>query len=81
MKLRTVKRLYHILLLAAVIVTVMAYHVWPLPVYLTVGVGLLLAMGLLVQKFWRCPHCGKPLGKMNISPVVHCPHCGKKVEL
>ena len=80
MKLRTVKRLYHILLMAAAAVTVGAYHSWPLPVYLTVGMGLLLALGLLQQKYWRCPFCGKPLGKMNISPVLHCPHCRERIE-
>ena len=80
MKLRKVKTLYYLLFLAAVVIVVEGYS-WPLGIYIAAGMGALLAMGLLLHKHWRCPHCGKPLGRMNVCPVVECPHCKKKVEV
>ena len=81
MKLRTVKTVYYLLFLAAVIAVISGYHSWPLALYIGVGVGLLLAMMVLLQTFWRCPLCGQPLGRMTIGAVVECPHCKKKIEV
>ncbi len=30
---------------------------------------------ILTIVLWRCPECGKYLGKVNFS-IVKCPHCG-----
>ena len=39
-----------------------------------------LVMFILVwAKLWRCPHCGKHLGRMADWSGV-CPHCGEKLE-
>ena len=39
--------------------------------YLLVAVWL-----VLTALFWKCPHCGKFLGR---SRGVYCHHCGKKL--
>lgn len=80
MKLRTARTLYYLLFLAAVVVVIAGYS-WPLGVYIAAGAAALLAMMMVLQTFWRCPLCGKPLGRMNISPVVECPHCRKRIEV
>lgn len=37
---------------------------------------LLLVAGLAVQLiFWRCPSCGRYLGRS--SGIAYCPHCGE----
>ena len=39
-----------------------------------------LAMfAVLWAQIWRCPHCGKHLGRMAESSD-RCPHCGEKLE-
>ena len=81
MKLRTVKKWYYALFLAAVIVVVAGYRSMPLPLYIAAGVGLLLGMMVLLQSRWRCPLCGQPLGRMTIGPVVECPKCRKRIEV
>lgn len=81
MKLRTVKKWYYTLFLAAVIVVVVGYTSMPLPLYMAAGLGLLLAMMILLQTFWRCPLCGQPLGRMQVGSVVECPHCKKKSQV
>ena len=81
MKLRTVKKWYGLLFFAEIIVVVAGYRSMPLPLYIAAGVGLLLGMMVLLQFRWRCPLCGQPLGRMNLSPVVECPKCRKRIEV
>lgn len=46
-------------------------------VLLPIGVaGMLCAVGFKVV-FYRCPACGKYLGR---AVVKHCPHCGEKID-
>lgn len=80
MKLRTVKNLYYLLFLAAVIVVVAGYG-WPLPVYMAAGLGVLAVMMFVLQRYWRCPLCGKQLGRMIIGAEVECPQCKKMLKI
>ena len=42
-----------------------------------VGVVILL-VGLVIHlRYYRCPACGKFLGR---DAVAHCPHCGYKIR-
>ena len=44
---------------------------------LIICVGSFL-LGFLVWKIgWKCPHCGKHLGRIGQSDL--CPHCGKNI--
>ncbi len=38
---------------------------------------LLITAGLAVQIiFWRCPSCGRYLGRPHLGSISFCPHCG-----
>lgn len=43
------------------------------------GIGLvLICAGLAVQfKYWRCPSCGRYLGRKGFRQILHCPFCGE----
>lgn len=81
MKLKTVKRVYYMLLILCIIVSIVGYHFLDLIVYIMAGGIPLAAMGVLLSKYWRCPVCGAPLGKMNVDSIITCPKCGKKVNI
>ena len=42
-----------------------------------VGAVMLLAALGLYNIWWRCPHCGKFLGRKH---ELHCRYCGKAVD-
>ena len=78
MKLRTVKKLYYIALFALVILAPLM-RFWVIAAYCA---GVCYAVFLyLLFKFWRCPFCGKMLGRMVIGDVMQCPHCKKEIKL
>ena len=40
---------------------------------------ILLGIDLLIWRiYWRCPHCGSHLGRMDYAP--RCSSCGKKLN-
>lgn len=80
MKLNTVKKLYYLALLA-ILVLAMAGRNWPQTVYYPAIFGSLTAYILMLYRFWRCPFCGKSLGKMVKGDVVRCPHCKREIKL
>lgn len=41
------------------------------------GAVMLLAALALYSIWWRCPHCGKFLGRKH---ELHCRYCGKEVD-
>ena len=45
---------------------------------LTAVLGLLIIVaGAAVQLiFWRCPSCGRYLGRSTFGDIEYCPHCG-----
>ena len=38
---------------------------------------LFIGASVLLKKYLRCPHCGKPIHPKSAA-MTHCPHCGKK---
>lgn len=73
MDLKKVKRLIYGLLIAAFIIMACVYT-WKIEWLLygfTVSIG---ACGICVLLFWRCPFCGKHLGR--VGNVKYCMHCG-----
>ena len=41
--------------------------------------GLAVALGAVVvwKRWWRCPSCGRFLGR---TKGQYCPHCGKEID-
>ena len=74
--LKSVKKFYYSLLLGAVACGCAGTRSW---ICLAVGLCLLLASAVVLEKYWRCPSCGKRLGKMRIG-VFNCPHCNEKID-
>lgn len=47
---------------------------------LLAAVAFLIALVLVFnQKYWVCPHCNKPIGKIGLFETT-CPHCGKDLR-
>lgn len=44
------------------------------PVYFLLAVCFAGGYAAVYLRFWRCPYCGRPLGR---SDGEACPHCGK----
>ncbi len=41
------------------------------------GLAVSLGSAVLWKHWWRCPHCGRPLGR---SHGRCCPNCGKEID-
>lgn len=41
--------------------------------------AFIIAGGVIIFKFFRCPHCGGSLSTKAKTPT-YCPHCGEKLE-
>ena len=41
--------------------------------------GLLLAAGVILLRFFRCPHCGRLLPSRS-GLTDFCPHCGERLQ-
>ncbi|MBR5533259.1 MAG: hypothetical protein IKU62_00200 [Ruminiclostridium sp.] len=78
MKLSTVRRLTYMLL---ALICVMLVLVWYLDVYELVysAVTLVVLVGIVNCLFWKCPHCGKNLGRLEKQN--HCHNCGKELVM
>ena len=80
MKLRTVRKLYFAALLALLLVAVIGKS-WPVAVYCGILCCGMIPFLVLIYNYWRCPACGKGLGRMVIGDTARCPHCRKKIKL
>lgn len=47
-------------------------------IFLGLTTILLAAMLYVMVMFWRCPHCGEHLGR--IDNAKFCKHCGKELD-
>ena len=43
------------------------------------GIAIMLFAIVIGVLYYRCPHCGRPLGRIGDS-VAYCPHCGKALD-
>lgn len=66
------------------IVTLVGYFFSIEPLYRAIwGVStLVVAAAYIAVKliFWRCPHCGRLLGKLKLDSDI-CYYCEKRIEL
>ena len=78
MSLKQVKYLVYALAALLFFVTLAAY--WFHSVGLSVlAAGLCTAIVAIGRTMWRCPHCGKPLGRIERAPGF-CQNCGGELE-
>ena len=43
------------------------------------GIAIMLFAIVIEVLYYRCPHCGRPLGRIGDN-VAYCPHCGKVLD-
>ena len=43
------------------------------------GIAIMLFAIVIGVLYYRCPHCGRPLGRIGDS-VAYCPYCGKALD-
>ena len=81
MKLKTVNLVMNILLgiVLAIIPFTFLMPVFAEPVAVVILTVLTLAALVLNAIFWRCPDCGRGLGKR--WSIAYCPHCGARLEI
>ena len=48
---------------------------FPTPIAIAIMAPLLIVFLILYDRWWRCPRCGKSLGRLEIG-VHHCKYCG-----
>ena len=81
MKLKTVKTVCYALL-AVFCAFFLLLLLMPVPAFGYAAVGTVALMGVWNLVFWRCPHCGRGLGPMEISSKAkYCRYCGEKIDL
>lgn len=52
-------------------------------ILLGVAIASTVASGIIIMKYWKCPHCGKRLGmsyKELREDITVCPHCKGKLK-
>ena len=43
------------------------------------GIAIMLFAIVIWVLYYRCPHCGRPLGRIG-EGGAYCPHCGKEIR-
>ena len=78
MKLSTVRTLTYGLWALMVLLLVV---VWYADIFQLVfaAIGLVALVFLINHLFWKCPHCGANLGR--IEKQNHCHNCGRELEM
>lgn len=74
MKPKTAEKLIILLVVVGFVVILLGYFI---PVLWAVGAAIALSSILPNILFYRCPHCGRMLGKFRGS---FCPHCGERID-
>lgn len=76
MKIKTVKRIYLFGILTLVLSFCFAASMQS-TVFLAIDLFLIFALVVFFVIFFRCPRCGKFLGRID---GAYCPFCGKKLD-
>ena len=83
MKLKKVKTICEILVAVecAMIPVTWIAAVAPVALGIAVGImiGLLITLCVFMIGFWRCPDCGRGLGRLG--KYEYCSHCGTKLDM
>lgn len=84
MKLKTVRTLINGLAVSIIAMLIPFWliewtdsRVYTYVVYILWG-AMFLALLVVELRFWRCPHCGRRLGR---DVKQFCTHCGEKLDL
>lgn len=80
-RLRAVKNIMDALAVGVILVTLAAGLIQTpaaVAVCCVIAVVFAAALVILSLKFWRCPSCGRWLGR---DVPQYCPHCGKPLEI
>lgn len=74
MKPKAAEKLVILLELVGVVVMLFGYFI---PILWAVGAVIALSSIIPNLLFYRCPYCGRMLGKISAS---FCLHCGKRID-
>lgn len=44
------------------------------------GLLLMAASFALYRRWWRCPRCGRRLGRVSLVLTPHCRWCGEEID-
>ena len=66
------------MMMAFVVIVGQVFH--PV-IWILLSAGAVAGWFIWCGRNWRCPDCGKSLGKVTITSEIACPHCGKKHKL
>lgn len=81
MSINSKRKLINLLIILPIISLFLAYCPlprWLLSIVLTVMIVSIVAALILWVTIWKCPKCGKHLGK--VSNKLYCEHCGCSLE-
>lgn len=76
MRLRQKKILLFAGLLILLLLAGILGSLFPVPIAIAILSPLLIVYLILYDKWWRCPRCGKSLGRLEVG-VQHCKYCGQ----
>ena len=78
MELKKVKKIFNTIYIIIFVLLLVFAILNLLKTWFASIIFILLGVDLFIwRKYWRCPHCGSHLGKMDYSP--RCSSCGKKL--
>ena len=80
MTLRTVKRIMNTFVVISIICCLLI-PVFESNVFAFAAIGVAVLDVIFAAIFWRCPSCGRHLGRLNLeqNEARYCPFCGKKI--
>ena len=78
MKLSTVRTLTYGLLAVMCLLLVAVWYTDQYRISL-VAIAVMILVAILNRLFWKCPHCGANLGRLEKQN--HCHSCGKELEM
>ena len=76
MRLRQKRILLFVILLILLLSAIIFGSLFPIPIAIAIMAPLLIVYLILYDRWWRCPGCGKSLGRFEIG-VKHCKYCGQ----
>ena len=73
------KKVLFVALIVFVILASIFGSIFAKEIALAIIVLLLIVWFVLYNKWWKCPHCNRSLGRLEHG-VTHCKYCGKELE-
>ncbi len=77
MKLKTVITVSRISYVLVILLFLIAL-IWRARLFYWLALGLIVLLAVFSLIFWRCPECGRSLGRDRCE---YCRHCGRKLDL